>query len=263
MPMPVRLVDDPDLLMYHIEISKNMLDGCHTAIIPGAPERAELIAQSLEKPKKIGSHRGLDSWLGYLGKHPILVTNTGMGGPTLEIVVQELIRLGIDTFLRVGTCGAIQPEINVGSLIITEGAVRLDGTSDHYAPACFPAVADFDLTQALRNASDKTDRQVFHGITASSATFFPGQERYDSAVGYVHRAFQGSVKEWQSLGVLNFEMEAGALFTICRTMGLRAGCICAAIANRTQSEQVHRDEIRKAEEAATGVALAALKDLLG
>ena len=124
-------------------------------------------------------------------------------------------------------------------------------------------MADFDLTQALRHASTKTDRQVFHGITASSATFFPGQERYDSAVGYVHRAYQGSLKEWQSLGVLNFEMEAGALFTICRTMGLKAGCICAAVANRTQSEQVRREEIRKAEEAATAVALSALQEFLG
>ena len=114
MTLPVRLVEDENLLMYHIEISRNMLEGCHTAIVPGAPERAALIAQSLENPKKIGSHRGLDSWLGYLGKHPVLVTNTGMGGPTLEIVTQELVRLGIDTFLRVGTCGAIQPNIPSG-----------------------------------------------------------------------------------------------------------------------------------------------------
>jgi len=257
------IVKDISYKMYHLELSRELSRNAQVAIIPGAPERAALIAASLADPVRVASHRGLDSWVGTLSGKPVLVTNTGMGGPTTEIVVQELAQLGVTTFLRIGTCGAIREDIPVGSLIVTEAAVRLDGTSEHYAPLRYPAVADLDLTLALRNAAQSCGVPVFSGITASSASFYPGQERYDSAGGYVREAFRGSVDEWRALGVLNFEMESGTLFTMCRTMGLKAGCLCAAVANRTQSEAVVRDVIRRSEEAATKAGLLALEKVMG
>jgi len=259
----VKIIEDRSYVQYHLEISREKTRDAAIAIIPGAPERAALIASHLENPVKIGSHRGLDSWLGKMGSLDILVTNTGMGGPTLEIVVQELIQLGVKNFLRIGTTGAIQDYIPVGSLIVSEAAVRLDGTSDHYAPPCYPATGDLEMSLALKKISDRLGHPCFSGLTASSATFFPGQERYDSAGGYVRRSIQGSLDEWRNLNVLNFEMEAASLFTICRTMGLRAACICAAVANRTKSEAVVRDIIRRGEEAATAVGLAMLKEVFG
>ncbi len=258
----LRIIEDPEYKQYHIELSRSLSKDAKIAIIPGAPERAELIASNLQNPVKVASHRGLDSWVGELKGQPVLVTNTGMGGPTTEIVVQELIQLGVTTFLRIGTTGAIQSHIPIGSLIVTEAAIRLDGSSDHYAPPNYPAAADVELTMALRNAAEKENVTHFSGITVSSATFYPGQERYDSASGYVHKAFQNSLDDWRSLGALNYEMESGTLFTMCRTMGLHAGCICAVVANRTQSEQVQRDKIRRAEEDATRVGLAALANLI-
>ncbi len=259
---PIKRIEDPNHKQYHIEVSQNLMEGARAAVIPGAPERAALIAQSLDNPKKIASHRGLDSWLGRLNGKPVLVTNTGMGGPTTEIVTQELAQLGVEIFLRIGTTGAIQEHIPVGSLVISEAAIRLDGSSDHYAPSCYPAVADVDMVVALRDATKKAGLPTFSGITVSSATFYPGQERYDNAAGYVQRRFRESVAEWRDLGALNFEMESGTLFTMCRTMGLRAGCICAVVANRTQSEAVVREEILKAEKAATAVGLDALSRIL-
>ncbi|RJO71521.1 MAG: uridine phosphorylase [Myxococcales bacterium] len=256
------MIEDRDYRQYHIDLSRNLVEDARAAVIPGAPERAELIASGLENPQKIASHRGLDSWLGRLEGYPVLVTNTGMGGPTTEIVVQELIQLGVTVFLRIGTTGAIRPEIPVGSLVISEAAIRLDGTSDHYAPPCYPAVADFELTEALKRRAKNAGASYISGITVSSATFYPGQERYDSASGYVQRSFRGSLEEWRALGALNYEMESGALFTMCRTMGLRAGCICAVVANRAQSEKVVRDVIRKAEEQAATIGLRALADIL-
>lgn len=258
----VRVIEDMDQVQYHIHLSRRMIGETRAAVIPGAPERAELIASHLDGAKRIASHRGLDSWLGTLADAPVLVTNTGMGGPTTEIVVQELAQLGVDIFLRIGTTGAIRDEIPVGSLIITEAAVRLDGSSDHYAPPPFPAVADIDMVVSLREAARALDVPVFSGLTISSATFYPGQERYDSASGYVHRGLTGSLDEWRALGVLNYEMESGTLFTMCRTMGLRAGCVCAVVANRSQSEMVVRDVIHQAEEAATRVGLSALTAVL-
>lgn len=261
--MPINIViKDRDYTQYHTELSRSLTEDARAAVIPGAPERAALIAESLESPRKIASHRGLDSWLGYLKGRPVLVTNTGMGGPSTEIVVQELIQLGVEIFLRIGTTGAIREEIPVGSLIISEASIRLDGASDHYAPPCYPAAADVELAIALKTAAKAVGVKVFSGITVSSATFYPGQERYDSAAGYVQRSFKGSVDEWRELGALNFEMESGTLFTMCRTMGLRAGCICAVVANRTQSESVVREVIRKGEEKATEVGINALAEIL-
>lgn len=260
--MKPRLKEDPSYIQYHLNLSREMARGARAAIIPGAPERAELIAAGLRNATRVASHRGLDTWVGDLGTHPVLVTNTGMGGPTLEIVVQELIQLGVDTFLRLGTTGAIRPDIPTGSLIVTEAAIRLDGTSDHYAPPCYPAAASIDMVVALHKTAKARGVPVHSGLTISSATFYPGQERYDSASGYVQRHFQGSLKEWQSLEALNYEMEAGALFTICRTMGLRAGCLCVAVANRTESEAVHRDIIRRGEEQVAAVGLDALSLIL-
>lgn len=259
----VRITGDRDYVHYHIHLSRNMTGDARVAIIPGAPERAELIARQLQNPRKLASHRGLDSWIGELDESPVLVVNTGMGGPTTEIVVQELAQLGVATFLRIGTTGAIQPHIEPGSLIITEASIRLDGSSDHYAPPCYPAAADLELTWALRQAARGGDVPVYSGITVSSASFYPGQERYDSASGHVHRGLQGSLEDWRKLGALNYEMESGTLLTMCRTMGLAAGCVCAVVANRCVGESVRRDLVRRAEERATEVGLAALRRVLG
>ena len=255
----VRVIEDRTFVHYHTELSRESILDAKTAITPGAPERAKLIAQYLDEPRLAAEHRGLAGWVGLLNGVPVVVQSTGMGGPSTEIVQQELMQLGVENFLRIGTCGSIQPDVPVGTLIVTEAAVRLDGTSDHYAPPMFPAAADIELTWALREAARAAGVVWRSGITASSATFYPGQERYDSATGYVPQSRQGSLKEWQALGVLNFEMEAAALFTIARSAGLRAGCICGAIAHRTASESVHRDVIRKAEEDCAQVAMEALK----
>ena len=254
----IKLIQDKAYKVYHLELSRELSRGARAALIPGAPERAALIAESLKDRQKVASHRGLDTWVGELAGEPVLAVNTGMGGPTTEIVVQELIQLGVTCFLRIGTTGSIRADVPVGALVISEAAIRLDGTSDHYAPPCYPAAADFELTMHLARAARLTDRKVVRGITVSSASFYPGQERLDSASGYVYRDFQGSLEQWRALGALNYEMEAGTLFTMCRTMGLSAGAVCAVVANRTESEAVHRDEIRRGEDAAICVGVGGL-----
>lgn len=248
-----------DEVMYHIELSRAMIDGAVTAIVPGAPERAKAIAERLDRSRPLADHRGLASYLGYIDNAPVIVQTTGMGGPTLEIVVNELLMLGVRTFLRVGTTGSIQPEVKAGSLVITEGAVRIDGTSDHYAPPAYPAVADLDLTVALRDAARAAGVPHAVGITASSASFYAGQQRFDSGTGWVPRAFRGSLDEWRGLGVLNYEMEAATLFTLARIARARAGCVCAVVAERDASEAVRRDLLDAAVDAAVAVGVDALR----
>ena len=234
---------DKDAVLYHTGLSRAMLDGAAVALLPGDPGRVSGLAEALGSAVELAFHREYKSALAYVGKMPVLVMSTGMGGPSVAIGVEELARLGVRAFIRVGTTGAIQPDIVLGDLIINEGAVRLDGTSTHYAPLPYPAVADHGLTGALLEAADQLSIPHHLGIAASSDTFWPGQERYDSFTGYVPRRFQGSLAEWQALGVLNYEMETSALFVVARAMRLRAAAICGVVAQRGASEAVASQHI--------------------
>lgn len=249
--------------VFHLGLTKAMLEGAKLAITPGAPERVERIAKLLDKSKFLASTREFTSWLGYIGDKAVVVCSTGIGGPSVSIAVEELAQLGVRTFLRIGTTGAIQPHINVGDILVTTGAVRLDGASLHFAPPEYPAVADFHCTTALYQAAKECAKQAVHvGITASSDTFYPGQERYDTYSGKIWRKFQGSLKQWQDLNVMNFEMESATLFTMCASLGLRAGMVAGAIVNRTQQEIPNEATIKGIEENAVQVVVRAAELLV-
>ena len=165
-----------------------------------------LVYKKLQKRWRIqyflASHREYTLYRAELDGKPVVVCSTGIGGPSTSIAVEELAQLGVRTFLRVGTTGAIQPHVNVGDMIVSTGSVRLDGASLHFAPMEFPAVADFEVATAMKAAVDESGATVHMGVTASSDTFYPGQERYDTFSGRVVKRFQGSMQEWQDMGVL-------------------------------------------------------------
>ena len=129
--------------VFHLGLTRAQLEGATLAIIPGDPARVERIARKLDNPRHLSTQREFTTWLAYIDGKPIVVCSTGIGGPSTSIAVEELAQLGVRTFLRVGTTGAIQPHINVGDVLVTTGAVRLDGASQHFAPLAYPAVADF------------------------------------------------------------------------------------------------------------------------
>lgn len=248
---------------YHLSLSEEDLKGATVALIPGAPERCVTIAREFGSYKEISFHREYRSILAEDGKNRVLVVSSGIGGPSLAIAIEELARLGINSFIRVGTCGAIQDAIQVGDMIVSEGAVRMDGTSDHYAPIAYPACANFSLVQALVQAATQLGYHYRSGITCTSATFYPGQERYDTYTGYVIRSLQGTFQEWKELGVLNYEMEVATLFTVARVFGLKAGAICGVLVNRNHEEDVDLDVIEEIEQKLARVAALAAKIILG
>lgn len=243
--------------VFHLGLTKAMLKGAKVAIVPGDPARSERIAKQMTNPEFLVSTREFTSWLGYMDGEPVVVCSTGIGGPSVSICVEELAQLGVRTFLRIGTTGAIQPHINVGDILVTTGAVRLDGASQHFAPLEYPAVADFRCTNALYDVAKEQGVTPYVGITASSDTFYPGQERYDTYSGRVYRHFQGSLKQWQELNVMNFEMESATLFTMCAALGLRAGMVSGVIVNRTQQEIPNEATIKGTEEKAISVVVKA------
>ncbi|NND73925.1 MAG: uridine phosphorylase [Ilumatobacter sp.] len=247
---------------FHLGLTADMIRGATLAIVPGDPARVERIAERLDDPTSLAQHREFTSWLGNIDGAPVVVCSTGIGGPSVSIAVEELAQLGVRTFLRVGTTGGIQPNVMPGDVIVTTAAVRLDGASLHFAPMEFPAVADFECTTALVAAARATGAATHVGVTASSDTFYPGQERYDTFSGRVVSRFRGSLDEWRSMGVLNYEMETATLFTMCSSSGLRAGCVAGVLVNRTQQETPDEAVIAAAESGAVGIVIDAAGRLL-
>ncbi|PHM67432.1 purine nucleoside phosphorylase [Xenorhabdus stockiae] len=248
--------------VFHLGITKNDLQGATLAIVPGDPDRVEKIARLMDNPVHLASHREFTTWRAEIDGKPVVVCSTGIGGPSTSIAVEELAQLGVRTFLRIGTTGAIQENINVGDVLVTTAAVRLDGASLHFAPMEFPAVADFECTNALYAAAKASGTTTHVGVTASSDTFYPGQERYDTYSGRVVRRFQGSMKEWQEMGVMNFEMESATLLTMCASQGLRAGMVAGVIVNRTQQEIPDVELLKKTESNALSIVVDAARRLL-
>ena len=253
-----------DRLVYHLALGAGMLEGATIALLPGDPWRVEHIARSapLAGARELAYKREYRTWIAYAGAAPVLVTSTGIGGPSTSIAVDELAQIGVRTFIRVGTTGAIQPNVDVGDVVVTTGAVRLDGASTHYAPIEYPAVAHFEVVDALVAAARELGVPARTGVTCTADTFYPGQERYDSFSGYVPRRFQGITEEWRKLGVLNYEMEAATLLTMASAMGLRAGCAAGVVVNRVSGEHVTPEGLARGERNAVGVAVLAAARLV-
>lgn len=248
--------------VYHLDLDGDAIAGARHALLPGDPARVPRIAAAFDQQgRELAWRREFRTYIGFLEGRPLLVTSTGIGGSSTSIVVEELAQLGVRTFLRVGTTGAIQPKIGIGDAIITTGAVRLDGASDHYAPPSYPAVAHHDVVRALVDAAEQLRRPYHVGVTASSATFYPGEERSDSYGGYVLRQFRGSTEEWNRLGVLSFEMEAATLLTMCSTLGLRGGCVTGVV-NRAGGERISEEDLVRGERVAIDLAVEAMRRLV-
>lgn len=229
----------PDEIQYHIGLSKNMVEGAEYVLLPGDPHRSESLAKAFDPNAKfLADSREHISYLANYHGQKILVCSSGLGGPNIGISVEELAVIGLKYYLRIGTCGAIQPEINLGDVVISTAGVRLEGASRDFAPITYPAVASFEFTNDMVEGAKVTKAPYHVGITASTDTFWQAQERYDSYTGYLMRNQRGAMGEWRALGVMNFEMEAATLFVMCSVMRLQAACVCGVIARRVDSEKI-------------------------
>lgn len=229
----------PDEIQYHIGLSKNMIEGAEYVLLPGDPHRSESLAKAFDPNAKfLADSREHISYIADFHGQKILVCSSGLGGPNIGITMEELANIGLKYYLRVGTCGAIQPKIELGDVVISSSAVRLEGASKDYAPIEYPAVPSFNFTLDMVKAAEKINVPYHIGITASTDTFWQGQERYDSFSGYIQRRLRGSMDEWRSLKVTNFEMEAATLFVIGSTLGLETACICGVVVKRLESEEI-------------------------
>ncbi|MBD2495799.1 nucleoside phosphorylase [Nostoc sp. FACHB-280] len=227
---------------YHIGFGQEDLGKSppEIALLSGDRDRTRLIAENyLQDVRLLSQNRGLDSYLGYLPNHrPILSTTSGMGAPSLSIVVNELVQVGIRRIIRIGTCGSIQPDVPVGSIVISSAALCRQGAANDIAPIEYPAAADPFLTVALVKAAQELKFEHYLGITASVDTFYEGQERIDSANPYVMRSLRGITEEYRRLNILNYEMECGTLFKMAGVYQFAAAAVCGVVAQRTVDEGI-------------------------
>jgi uridine phosphorylase len=191
-------------------------------LLPGDPGRAEVIARHFDNPVHVATNREYVTYTGTLDGVKVSVTSTGIGCPSSAIAMEELVRVGAKTFIRVGTSGSIQPGTKSGELAIVSGAIRDEGTSLHYMPKEFPAVADIEVVQALRAAA--TSKGLAHrvGISQSKDSFYGEVEPEHSGVT---ERLLARWRAWQIGGAICSEMEASTLFVLASMLRVRAGGI--------------------------------------
>ena len=228
-------------------------------LLCGDPQRSRQIAAhpALRCVRALSENRGLDSYLleDAQGRR-LLAATSGMGAPSLSIVVNELVQLGLGCIVRVGTCGGIGASVHSGDLVISSAALCRQGAARDIAPEEYPAAADPFLCVALCAAAAASGHPWHLGVTASVDTFYEGQERTQSSANpHLLPHLQGLTECYRRLGLLNYEMEAGTLFKMAGVYSISAGCVCAVLADRSRGEGIEPAVKEQAIAAAIDVAL--------
>ncbi|MCL2079314.1 MAG: uridine phosphorylase [Oscillospiraceae bacterium] len=212
---------------YHLGFAD--ASGARYAILPGDPGRVQGIAEKLDNPRFHAQNREYTAWMGEAASEPVLVMSTGMGGPSTAIAVEELAQLGVDTFIRVGTCGGMAEKVNAGDLVIATGAIRQEGTSREYIPIEFPAIASIDVTNALIQAAKNTNLSWHAGVVQCKDSFYGQHCPERMPVSY---ELKNKWQAWIKAGCLASEMESAALYIVAQTLCVRAGCILSVVWNQ-------------------------------
>jgi uridine phosphorylase len=230
---------------YHIGLGPGEL--AEYILLPGDPERTSRIASRFESLELERQHRECASATGLYRGQRVSVVSTGIGTDNVEIVVAEILAITErPTFIRVGSCGALQPEMALGDLVITTGAVRLESTTSFFVHDGYPAVASYEAVAALIEAAERLGHGYHVGVTATAPGFFGAQGR---PIPQLPIRYPDLAEEMARQRVMNFEMEASALLVLATLARCRAGVVCAVYANRTTGDFVTGD-LKDAAEAA-------------
>ena len=222
-----------DRRQYHLEVGEG--DVAETVLLPGDPQRVERISSYWDEFKVAAVHRQFVTHTGLYKGMPISACSTGIGGPGTAIVIEELANVGVRNFIRVGSTATLKEDIELGDLIISTSAVRLDGTSKQYVAPEYPAAASYEVVLALVEAAETLGVNYHLGVSASTDSFYLGQSR-PGFNGYVQSFSETLISDMQKAGVSNFEMEAATLFTLGNIYSFRTGAVCAVYANRLKDE---------------------------
>lgn len=216
---------------FHIDLVPG--DVGRYCLLPGDPGRCEKIARYFDNPVHVATNREYVTYTGTLLGEKVSVCSTGIGGPSASIAMEELANIGVDTFLRVGTCGGIDLDVKSGDVVIATGAIRMEGTTREYMPIEFPAVADFEVTGALVQAAKNLGLAHHTGVVECKDSFYGQHAPERQPVGY---ELIPKWNAWIKGGCLASEMESAALFVIAATLGCRAGTALLCVANQERAK---------------------------
>jgi uridine phosphorylase len=218
-----------DVRQYHIDVAPGEVST--VALLPGDPFRVPLIGEFLEDVREVAHKREHRTLVGTYKGRLITATSTGMGCPSTAIAVEELARVGVTSFIRVGSSAALQPHVRPGDLLVSEGALRLDGTTAAYVHPGYPAVPDLEITVRLAAESQRLAAEAgvasYRGINATSDAFYAETPAL--------------ITELHDAGILNLEMEASAMYVVARQRGLRAAMVCACSSNLVAGDSVYAE----------------------
>ena len=244
-------------LQYHLQIRPG--DVGKYVILPGDPKRCAKIAAHFENAKLIADSREYVTYTGYLDGEKVSVTSTGIGGPSASIAMEELVRCGADTFVRVGTCGGMDLDVKGGDIVIATGAIRMEGTSKEYAPIEFPAVADLSVTNALVAAAKKLGYTYHAGVVQCKDAFYGQHEPEVLPVSY---ELLNKWEAWKRLGCKASEMESAALFVVASHLRVRCGSDFLVVGNQERMAAGLDNPIVHDTEATIKVGVEALRILI-
>lgn len=245
-------------LMHHIKCKIG--DVGRYVLLPGDPGRVAKIAAYLDNAVHIQTNREYEVWTGYLDGKKVSVMSTGMGGSSAAIGLEELKMIGADTFIRIGTCGGIDPELEPGTLIIPTGAIRKDGTGREYVPIEFPAVPNFDLVSALKDAAKKLKKKSALGVVECKDSYY-GQhapERMPAKYELLQKW-----EAWKTAGAIGSEMESSTLFIVASVLRVRCATILLLCRNREREDKYNTGLIRETDTSnAIETAIEALRTII-
>lgn len=228
-------------------------------ILPGDPKRCAKIAAHFDNPVLVADSREYVTYTGTLDGIKVSVTSTGIGGPSAAIAIDELAKCGAHTFIRVGTCGGMQEEVMGGDIVIATGAVRMEGTSREFAPIEYPAVADFNVTNALVSAAGKIGVRNHVGVVQCKDSFFGQHEPGIMPVSY---ELENKWQAWIRMGCLASEMESAALFIAGSFLRVRVGSCFLVVANQERAKKGLPNKQAHDTELAISVAVEAIRGLI-
>ena len=243
--------------LYHIQVAPGEVG--RYVILPGDPKRCVKIAQYFDDPVKIADSREFVTYTGTLCGEKVSVTSTGIGGPSASIAMEELVQAGADTFIRIGTCGGMDIDVKGGDVVIATGAIRMEGTSREYAPIEFPAVADFDVVNALVSSAKELGASYHTGVVECKDSFYGQHSPETKPVSY---ELLNKWDAWLKLGTKASEMESAALFTVASALKVRCGSAFLVVANQERAKAGLDNPLVHDTDLAVRVGVNALKNLI-
>ncbi|HYO42526.1 MAG TPA: nucleoside phosphorylase [Candidatus Limnocylindrales bacterium] len=242
---------------YHIGLGPGEL--ADYILLPGDQDRVARVASRFDSVERTHRHREFASATGLYRGQRVSCVSTGIGTDNVEIVIAEILAITErPTFIRIGSCGALQPGMELGDLVISTGSVRLETTTAWFVHEGYPAVAHYEAVLALVEAAEGLGLKHHLGITATAPGFYGAQGR---PIPQLPIRYPDLADEMARQGVLNFEMEASAVLVLAGLGGCRAGVVCAVYANRRTGAFVEGDIKDKAEAAAIDTGLESLRVL--